>query len=110
MTNLSYMTFNTEFKDIVLSSQKECTTRLITSEEFCYYSSFMYESHMFEIDSVERVNVHTACNDHHEEELFASANDMYNKLKEIYVHALHRVTEEQLQSSQCFVVKFHRVY
>lgn len=100
---MKYIEFLDTFETIVLSSEKEKTTRLITTKDFCYYSAFMYKSHRFEIDAVERKSVLRACVEHHKEEMFDSADDMYEALKSIYKDAVNA-------ESECFVISFHRIY
>lgn len=94
----SYLKFNDQFKEIVLSGQKEVTTRM----NFVYYERFMYENHMFEIDSVEKTTVREACQTYYRDEMFDSPDDMFDALKTIYID----VTND----TECRVVKFHKIY
>lgn len=98
-----YIEFLDAFKEIVLNDSKQKTTRLITTDHFCYYSEFMYCNHRFVIDSVERKSVSDACTTHYSEEMFATASDMYDVLKSIYKDKCN-------DEAQCFIISFHRVY
>jgi hypothetical protein len=100
---MKFVEFLDKFEDIVLSEQKEKTTRLITTEDFCYYSTFMYKSHMFEITNVERMSTRMSCDTYHTNEMFNTSDDMYDELKRIYKE---KVTEE----SECFVISFKKIY
>lgn len=106
----SYMTFDEKFQIICESEQKQKTTRLITTNDFIYFSRFMYKSHMYEIDNVERMSIRESCDMNFRDEMFNTSDEMYEEIRQIYVVRLKRITEEQLSNSQCFVVRFHKIY
>jgi hypothetical protein len=100
---MKYVEFLDKFKDIVLDESKQKTTRLRTTEDFCYYSEFMYESHRFVIVNVERVSIRKACDLYFRDEMFKTSDDMYEELKNIYKDKCN-------EDSDCFVISFNKIY
>lgn len=100
---MKYVEFLEKFEEIVLNETKQKTTRLITTEDFCYYEYFMYKSHLFVIDHVERMSIRESCDTYHKDEMFDTSEDMFNELKNIY-------KEKCNEDSECFVITYHKIY
>jgi len=100
---MKYVEFNDKFEEIVLNEKKQKTTRLMTTEVFCYYSEFMYKNHRFEIVSVERMSIKESCDTYYRDEMFESSNDMYEELVRIYKDKVN-------EQSECFVITYNMIY
>jgi hypothetical protein len=96
------ITFSDEFETIVLSEQKQRTTRVT----FKYFDTFMYKNHMFIVDDVQTMTTQESCDKYHREEMFETSEDMFNKLVEIYNKKTELVTRE----SRVYVISYHMIY